>query len=406
MTLYKRGGIYWTDFTFAGQRNRIPLKVANKQEAASLEKLKIAEAQSNGGLHSKAAKLTIAEAGATYFDLRGAEVSPSTIRLEKSAFKQVQLLIGNLRLNTVSLSTLADYTQARKGVGIANRTINIEIGVLRKILKKHKLWHRLAEDYHRLPEAKDIGRALSQEEEISLFEMASSRPEWEVVFWISLITANTTAGGIELRNVRLCDIDLTGQTLSIKVGKNRFRTRILPLNQTAMWAVERLLERAKGLGAAAPDHYLIPSRVSGKEYDPTKPASRWGWRSAWRTLVENCGLKGLRPHDLRHHAITKLAESAEASEQTIMSIAGHVSVEMLRHYSHIRQEAKRRAVATLDNVTITSQLEKWQQKADAERRPKLLSCKPLIGRDGQIRTADPSHPKRVLYQAEPRPDTM
>src|ERR1035437_839540 len=28
----------------------------------------------------------------------------------------------------------------------------------------------------------------------------------------------------------------------------------------------------------------------------------------------------------------------------------------------------------------------------------------LIGRDGQIGTADPSHPKRVLYQAEPRPD--
>jgi hypothetical protein len=30
----------------------------------------------------------------------------------------------------------------------------------------------------------------------------------------------------------------------------------------------------------------------------------------------------------------------------------------------------------------------------------------LNGRDGQIRTADPSHPKRVLYQAEPRPDTI
>jgi hypothetical protein len=29
-----------------------------------------------------------------------------------------------------------------------------------------------------------------------------------------------------------------------------------------------------------------------------------------------------------------------------------------------------------------------------------------IGRDGQIRTADPSHPKRVLYQAEPRPDDV
>jgi hypothetical protein len=46
------------------------------------------------------------------------------------------------------------------------------------------------------------------------------------------------------------------------------------------------------------------------------------------------------PHDLRHHAITKLAESPEASEQTIMAIAGHVSREMLEHYSYVRQEAK------------------------------------------------------------------
>jgi hypothetical protein len=76
------------------------------------------------------------------------------------------------------------------------------------VLKKHKLWSRRAEDYRRLPEPKDIGRALSPEEELKLFEAVSSRPEWEVVFWISLITANTTAGGVELRNVRLSDIDL------------------------------------------------------------------------------------------------------------------------------------------------------------------------------------------------------
>jgi hypothetical protein len=31
-----------------------------------------------------------------------------------------------------------------------------------------------------------------------------------------------------------------------------------------------------------------------------------------------------------------------------MSIAGHVSKEMLEHYSHIRMEAKRTAVAALD----------------------------------------------------------
>jgi hypothetical protein len=55
---------------------------------------------------------------------------------------------------------------------------------------------------------------------------------------------------------------------------------------------------------------------------------------------------------VRHHAITKLAESPEASGQTIMAIAGHVSREMLEHYSHIRQQAKRKAVKSRDNVTI------------------------------------------------------
>ncbi len=41
----------------------------------------------------------------------------------------------------------------------------------------------------------------------------------------------------------------------------------------------------------------------------------------------------------RHHAaITELAES-QASDRTIMSIAGHVSQQMLAHYSHVRIEA-------------------------------------------------------------------
>jgi integrase len=50
-----------------------------------------------------------------------------------------------------------------------------------------------------------------------------------------------------------------------------------------------------------------------------------------------------RFHDLRHTCITKLAE-VQASEQTIMAIAGHLSRTMLVHYSHIRMAAKRAAV--------------------------------------------------------------
>jgi integrase len=51
----------------------------------------------------------------------------------------------------------------------------------------------------------------------------------------------------------------------------------------------------------------------------------------------------IRFHDLRHTCITKLAEG-QASEQTLMSIAGHLSRKMLEHYSHIRMAAKRAAL--------------------------------------------------------------
>ncbi|MGH9394241.1 MAG: hypothetical protein ACRD1E_08735 [Terriglobales bacterium] len=45
-------------------------------------------------------------------------------------------------------------------------------------------------------------------------------------------------------------------------------------------------------------------------------------------------------------AITTLCETG-APDSTIMSMAGHVSHEMLEHYAHIRREAKRTAVAAI-----------------------------------------------------------
>jgi hypothetical protein len=71
--------------------------------------------------------------------------------------------------------------------------VNIEIGALRGILKQFKLWHLVGENYKPLPEPKEIGRALSPEQELRLFAVASSRGEWNVAFWVSLISANPTA---------------------------------------------------------------------------------------------------------------------------------------------------------------------------------------------------------------------
>jgi integrase len=51
-------------------------------------------------------------------------------------------------------------------------------------------------------------------------------------------------------------------------------------------------------------------------------------------------LKGYRFHDLRHQAITEMAE-AGAPDATIKAVAGHIDQTMMEHYSHVRMAAKR-----------------------------------------------------------------
>jgi integrase-like protein len=71
------------------------------------------------------------------------------------------------------------------------------------------------------------------------------------------------------------------------------------------------------------------------------------WDTAWRALRDAAGLQRLRFHDLRHTAITELAEMGVA-DHVLESITGHLSRRMLEHYSHIRIDAKRQALDALD----------------------------------------------------------
>lgn len=58
----------------------------------------------------------------------------------------------------------------------------------------------------------------------------------------------------------------------------------------------------------------------------------------WSVLTEHSSRRG--------QTVTQLAESG-ASDSTIMAIAGHLSRRMLEHYSHVRMEAKRKAIEAL-----------------------------------------------------------
>ena len=51
-------------------------------------------------------------------------------------------------------------------MGLSNTTVNMEIGILRRILKRAKRWHFVEDEVPRLPERRDIGRALRPDEKL------------------------------------------------------------------------------------------------------------------------------------------------------------------------------------------------------------------------------------------------
>jgi len=167
-----------------------------------------------------------------------------------------------------------------------------------------------------------------------------------------------------LKGLQWSDVDLFTKTLTIRKSKTAAGERVVPLTDVAVSALGRLRRRAEDLGSVEPSHYVFaafaPKFNFGSKnvadggitgFDPTRHQK--SWRSAWRTLTKKAGLPGFRFHDLRHCAITQLAEHG-TFDSTIMAIAGHVSRRMLERYSHVRMEAKRKAMEALAVSTKTA----------------------------------------------------
>jgi integrase len=191
---------------------------------------------------------------------------------------------------------------------------------------------------------------MSLVEKLRLAKTAGMKPEWQNARWAMVLALNTTMRACEIKALRWYDVDLLAKTITVRKSKTPAGQRVIPINVDALTALRELYSRASVIGGSGPDHYVFPACENGR-FDPATPQK--SWRSAWRSLRKAAGIPGLRFHDLRHHAITELAES-QASDATIMAIAGHVSREMLEHYSHVRLEVKRAALEALSTGSVTS----------------------------------------------------
>lgn len=289
------------------------------------------------------------DAADAWLESRRAYLAPRTYRDYQQYIGTLSLFFRELKLGEIYGDDIRNYQRVRSQTACPSR-INQECSIIQQMLKRIGRWQEI--DYQALPARRESrGRALSDQQYDRLFRIAKSRPQWEMAYLFAAISVNTTAGPKEIWTLRFQDIDLTESTIRVQPegAKNQFRVRVIPLNEIARAAVERALELARKRGCAAPDHFLFPFRVQGNSisgvYDPSRHCTTC--KSAWRQLTQKAGLDGLRPYDLRHTAITDILQDPDVSEETAKAIAGHISQQILKTYSHIRISAKR---AALDSI--------------------------------------------------------
>jgi integrase len=373
MALKKRGKTWHCHFVVNGQRFRQSLETTDWREAQAKEKELIAQA-SEGKLHQTSTSLARQSFGLAaddYVTARKLELAPASQAKEKQLLVQLRAYFKQEPLKAITAKRITEYRAWRASqtkevkmgetvrqlpcVGPA--TLNAELGILRRILKRAKLWARVADDIRPLKEPSTIGRALTEDDKQRLLKTAVMRPEWETAYLAAILCLNTTARGCELKGLQWSDVDLFDRTVTVRKSKTDAGVRAIPLTDVACSVLARLRARAESFGPVEPEHYVFAAygtrmtfndtAIVGSKmvaFDPTRHVD--SWRTAWRTLTRKAGLSGFRFHDLRHCAITSLAESG-ASDSTIMAIAGHVSRRMLERYSHVRMEAKRKAVECL-----------------------------------------------------------
>lgn len=277
--------------------------------------------------------------------------------------ESLALFFGAMPLNKVHFGNLREYQRCRiegadpfirrrrphqpaASCPASAKKVNQELAVLRRILLMGGAWSKELEQFYRplLEEPSEALRALEPQEQERWLNTAGTQKRWELVHWYSLLAIGTTMSTNELQHLRLGDVNLFHQTVTVAGAgvkcKGRKRSIAL-LTAEEMWAAEKLLERARRCGSVAPQDYLFPFRMKKYDWVPTKPMSTSGIKREWQEVREATGLLWFRQYDLRHTGGTRLAEAGWRPEM-IKARMGHLTEKMRENYTHITEAAQRR----------------------------------------------------------------
>jgi integrase len=368
-----KAAVWWYDFTFAGKRIRESAKTPLKTLARMAEQKRRRKLEEgfNGLADKRDERIrTITELADEY--LAEYKLRHKSVAFAEYALGNVTRHLGEEMAVEIAEETVKGYQSDRLKEKAAPKTINEEVGFLLRLLGdpgdgiRARLRRQRA---LKLATGKQVGKAYTPEEKERLLAGAKAARS-PAIYPALMMALNAGMRDAEIRTMQWSRLDLAKAYLTVGDSKTEAgEGRTIPLNTPLIEAlVDYSKWYTKRFGTIQPDWYVF---AFGKPWpqDPTRPVV--SLKTAWGNVKRKANVTG-RWHDNRHTFITGLAESGEAGDETIRDIAGHVSKQMLKHYSHIGMEAKRRAVQALvsqKSVVAMGETEAATPEAEMVRIP-------------------------------------
>lgn len=313
--------------------------------------------------------MPFADACDNWLESRRYHIAPRTYQDYSNYIKILSKYFESVRLPEIDGDMVRAYQHDRmKRAGPT--TINKELGIIIQIRKRI---NRPLEDYQALQVPKDYetpGRALTPSEETSLertCKVFSTHEKWGAAACCLLLAMRTGMRRCEILSLKLKDIHMGNPSIleiPRRGAKRVSSERPIALVGDAEFVVQKLIERAQRNGAFMPDHYLIPFRRKDHSFDPERPARHY--RAGIDHLFSIAEIEHFRPHDTRHHAISKALKNPAVSLTVAREQFGHVSNKMQRRYYH----------GSLENlILIAKAMEKKPVQNDGGYHRKYLNQK-------------------------------
>ena len=246
MAIFKRGRWYWYEFLFAGRRVRESAKTSSRTVAREAERNRRRELEKalNGvPAEQRSERIrSVADAVKVYLETYGVNHRPASVAFAEGRLAHITRLLGTTLLCDVTEQAIRRYMVARVKEGVGGRTVNAEVGELSRAMGK--AWSVLWPRVRKMEERKDVGQALSPEEETALLEAVNrSRSPILGTFVRAALMTGMRSG--EVLGLTWGQVDFTRRVITVGRAKTAAGTgRQIPMNRELLAVPRRLAHAA------------------------------------------------------------------------------------------------------------------------------------------------------------------